>query len=154
MDLNLRTVTYPSLTQDEDLRAGFHCGHAVGGDALPRTLVVLHQRLQEQGTIGQYGVRCATHQVDLRGIKRNDAQFLQIIRFLILGLCSHKLSAQVDLKIINVRFFRIQVQAAGFWNTLPPKLRFINQLSFSRTTAQNLLECLTFRIRLNFSTHN
>lgn len=65
-------IIYPSLTQDQDAGAGFHCGHAVGGDALPRTLVVLRQRLQEQGTVGQYGVRYATHQVDLQTIKHTN----------------------------------------------------------------------------------
>lgn len=112
-------IIYPSLTQDEDARAGFHCSHAVGGDALPHTLVVLHQRLQEQGTVGQYGVQCVTHQVDLQRIKHTDAQFLQIIHlnihFLILGFCTHKLSAQVDLKIIpvNVAFPRSRYKQRG-----------------------------------------
>lgn len=35
-----------SRTQDEQLHPGPHCGHAVGGGALPPTLVVLCQRLQ------------------------------------------------------------------------------------------------------------
>lgn len=74
--LELALIVYPSLTQDKDARAGFHCGHKVGDDALPRTLVVLRQRLQEQGTVGQYGRGCATHRVDLQRIKGNDAQFL------------------------------------------------------------------------------
>lgn len=106
-------IIYPSLTLDEDARAGFHCGHEVAGDTLPRTLVLLGQRLQEQGAVGQHGVRCATHQVDLRRRK----PFLQMThwntRFLVLGLCTHELSSQLHLKIIKVRFLRSWYKQRG-----------------------------------------
>lgn len=47
------------------MRAGFHRGDAVSGGALPRPLVVLSDRLQEQRAVGFYGVRRATSQVNL-----------------------------------------------------------------------------------------
>lgn len=68
---------YPILTQDKDAGAGFHCGHLVGRGALPSTLVVLGQRLQEQRTVGQDGVRSASHQVHLQGTKHTYEEFLQ-----------------------------------------------------------------------------
>lgn len=54
------------LTQDKDLRGGPHRGYAIGNAALPCPLVVLGERLQQQRTIGFYGVRDATSQVDLK----------------------------------------------------------------------------------------
>lgn len=53
------------LTQDKNLCAGFHWGYTVSNAALPRALVLLGERLQEQRTVGFCGVRCTTSQVDL-----------------------------------------------------------------------------------------
>lgn len=60
-----------ALTQYKDLCAGFHRGYTVSSAALPRPLVVLSERLQEQRTVGFYGVRCAASQVNLPRIQRS-----------------------------------------------------------------------------------
>lgn len=76
LDLNWRAVAsiYLTLTQHKDTGAGSHCGHLVGSGALPGTLVVLGQRLQEQGAVGQDGVRSAPHQVHLERTKQRIPQ--------------------------------------------------------------------------------